>query len=534
MQKRTAIVVTVAAAVLALVGPILLALQVAREHALHTEEQRALLYAKLTLQHSEHIADQVDAAFHILAADRVSGCSLPALSLMRQTQLALGHIGALGYISGNKLLCLSVGNPTNDFDLGPAPVVEQSGVTVRPDIKFPFSKNKKFVLIGRDNYVAAIPNELPVDVMTASPAVTLAVFSVPHNQILIARGAIRPEWMDALHGRHEVVFESKTHAIAIVAVRTSLRYYIAAMAALPTAEVDAQLRESMVLLVPIGIAGSIALMFAVLQLSKVLVSMPTLIKAALKRNEFSLYYQPVVDLRTGQWTGAEALIRWHQQEGEIVRPDLFIPIAEACGLIQRVTERVLEILAQDAAVIFRRHPDFHIGVNLTPHDLHSEATIERLNSLVDHANAKPGNLMIEATERSLMDPALTGPTIRELKIRGYSFAVDDFGTGYSNLSYLGNFDFDLLKIDKAFVEAVDTDAATSHVVPHIIEMAKALNLKMIAEGVETEAQAHYLRARGVQYAQGWLFAKAMPLSELLSELKRKATENMLVKGVEGS
>lgn len=523
MHKRTAILITIAAAGLALAIPIFLAIYIARGQAVEREEQRALRYAQVVLGRSERAAFQVDAAFRQLAAAGAArACDDATLALMRRLEVSSSYIGALGYMSENKVVCSSLGRDGMDLDLGSVNLVEPSGVSIRTDVKLPFSKDSNFLLIERDNFFALVNKEVPLGIVTASKDVTVGLYSVPHKRILAAHGVIRPEWMKDLRGTHQATFESGDQAVAIVAVLTSLHFYIGSIAALPTAEVDKEVLHTTKILVPIGIVASLALMLIVLQLSKFLMSMPALIKAALKHDEFSLHYQPVIDLRSGRWVGAGALIRWRQRHGEVVRPDLFIPIAEESGLIQHVTERVIRILTHDAAVILKRYPDFHIGINLTPGDLVCGTTIERLDRLAKDANAKPGNLMIEATERSLMDPEIAGQRIRELKVKGFTFAIDDFGVGYSSLSYLGHFDFDLLKIDKSFVEALDTEAATSEVVPHIIEMARALNLEMIAEGVETEAQACFLREHGVQYGQGWLFAKAMPLADLLARLDQAA------------
>jgi sensor c-di-GMP phosphodiesterase-like protein len=301
-------------------------------------------------------------------------------------------------------------------------------------------------------------------------------------------------------------------------MRRSTRCDLAVYVALPIAEVDAGFRRAAMFLLPLGACSGIVLAWAALLLLRRQAALPAIMRLALKRREFFLEYQPIVDLQTGHWTGAEALIRWSRPKGEIMRPDHFIPVAEENGLITLITRRVLSLAQDDAADLFARYPHCHIALNLSAEDLHSMGTVDLLLDLKRATGAGPGNIVIEATERGFMQGDLAHSVIAALRANGFQLAIDDFGTGYSCLSYLQSFKVDYLKIDKVFVDTITTDAPASHVVAHIIGLGRALGIKMIAEGVETEEQAMFLRSRGVQYAQGWLFGKPMPFHAFANQL----------------
>ena len=237
------------------------------------------------------------------------------------------------------------------------------------------------------------------------------------------------------------------------------------------------------------------------------------IRYAVKKREFNAKYQPIIDLKTGLCVGAEALARWRRPDGTVVRPNGFVPFAEDNGLIELITDQMIKRIIEDLGGLLRSNPDLHVAINITPGEFQSDETVAIMKRMVEESGIESRQIVLEATERCLMDPNTARGIISKLRANGHRISIDDFGTGYSSLSYLQTLDVDSLKIDKSFVEAIDADAATSGVVPHIIDMARALNLTVIAEGVETEAQARFLRERDVPYAQGWLFSKALTASE---------------------
>ena len=246
------------------------------------------------------------------------------------------------------------------------------------------------------------------------------------------------------------------------------------------------------------------------------------LRLALDRNEFEVHYQPVVELATGRWVVAEALLRWNHPTCGRVRPDLFIPVAEETGLIDAITAWVLRRAAAELAPVLRAKPAFYLSVNLPPAMLANGRASCALDAMPVGSPLIPDRLVFELTERQL----LCGPAdevageMLGLSEGGVRFGLDDFGTGYSSLSYLHKFRFDILKIDKSFLPGPDRSDAGAAVLKTLIELGTRLRLgRLIAEGVEQPAQAEVLKGSEVKYAQGWLYCRAIPIGDFLDRLK---------------
>ncbi|WP_213878151.1 EAL domain-containing protein [Pseudomonas sp. dw_358] len=233
------------------------------------------------------------------------------------------------------------------------------------------------------------------------------------------------------------------------------------------------------------------------------------LQGALRRNELLVLYQPIINLHSRVCVGAEALVRWRRSDGSLTSPDLFIPLAESSGQIEQITDFVLARLLDQLGPLLRANPKLYVSVNLAACDVTRPrigAVVARL--LLQHRVAA-SQIAFEVTERGLVDVAVARETLQALRKVGHRILIDDFGTGYSSLAYLQTLPVDCLKIDKAFIDALGHDAASSGVAPHIIRMAHALHLRVIAEGVELETQADLLTSEGVAFGQGWLFARAV-------------------------
>jgi len=235
----------------------------------------------------------------------------------------------------------------------------------------------------------------------------------------------------------------------------------------------------------------------------------SLLRQALEQGHIKPVYQPVIELATGRCVGAEALARWTTAGRQVVGPLTFIPVAEAAGLMPAVTLAILDASLREHQALLRDFPGLSIHLNLSPADLKSEAFSEGLLERLQAAGLPSRAIGLEITERALVNADTARAMIRKFRERGHEVAVDDFGTGFSSLSYLSTFELDVLKIDKSFVDAIGTEAATSNVIVHVIEMARSLGLRTVAEGVEREDQVRWLKAHGVDFAQGYLFSRPL-------------------------
>jgi diguanylate cyclase (GGDEF)-like protein/PAS domain S-box-containing protein len=242
-----------------------------------------------------------------------------------------------------------------------------------------------------------------------------------------------------------------------------------------------------------------------------------------QQGELELHYQPKVDMNSGHIVGVEALARWcHPTEGWI-SPQRFIPVAEDTGLIQTLGDWALrEACAQNRRWQEAGLQPITVAVNLSAHQLRQPGLDVVVARILEETGLDPRYLELELTESAVMEsPEQTATVLQQLKVLGLSLAVDDFGTGYSSLSHLGRFPFDTLKIDRSFVTDITTTPDQATIAKTIIAMADSLRLKVIAEGVETEAQAVYLRDQGCNELQGYLFSRPLPATALEQMLRER-------------
>ena len=255
------------------------------------------------------------------------------------------------------------------------------------------------------------------------------------------------------------------------------------------------------------------------------------LRMALAKGEFYVEYQPKVSLVNDRTVGVEALLRWMHPERGLISPLDFIPLAEESGIIVQIGAWVLEQVCRDAMRWRTALPGGHplmVAVNVSPRQFESDLA-ETFGGIIGRSGIDPATVCLEVTESMVMqDAELAIATLRELKSSGLSISVDDFGTGFSSLAYLKRFPLDELKIDKSFVDGLGHDFEATAIVAAVMGMAHALDLRVVAEGVETADQVIRLRTLGCDEAQGFFYARpgsAIDIDErLLDEARQMSAE----------
>jgi len=237
------------------------------------------------------------------------------------------------------------------------------------------------------------------------------------------------------------------------------------------------------------------------------------IRKVIEENNILIYYQPIINLKTGEIDSLEALFRLNDGNETVILPKDIIPVAEETGLIVELGERILNSVLKFSKKVPQ---NIKLSVNISSIQLNKPMFDRDFLLSLENSDIPPDRIVIELTETAIMDSVSENITkLRNLKEKGIKIAIDDFGTGYSSLNYLKILPVDFLKIDRSFVKGIGRDRNDEMIVKTIISMAKSMNLKTIAEGVETEEQLRFLIENGCDYGQGYYFGKPVPEDKIM-------------------
>ena len=260
-------------------------------------------------------------------------------------------------------------------------------------------------------------------------------------------------------------------------------------------------------------------------------SLSTRLRKAVDQQSWTLHYQPLIELGTGDMYGVEALIRWPDPNGGMVAPGEFIPLAEEMGLIDAIGGWVVEEIGRQDAIWRAEGIELEVGFNLSPRQLWQDDPVGRIARQIRAAGMDPARVTVEITESTAMnDPDHTLEVLHGFKDEGLRLAIDDFGTGYSSLSRLRYMPVDVLKIDRTFVREVNSDPQSASMVSAIIALANNLGMEPLAEGIETENEWRFLADRGCPFGQGFYFSRPIP-AEQITAMHRRAGLHVIEGGL---
>ncbi|MFA6070563.1 MAG: EAL domain-containing protein [Janthinobacterium sp.] len=513
MRRKRIIVTSVLVAVIGVAAPLSLAFYLSSVRAEQGEQERLRLLAGYALERAHRSIASASVALRSADALDLAPCSEAHIQQLRRIAITTRSIDDIGYVENGLLKCTSTGIEAGRIAITPADLTLANGMGLDFNLRPVVSGGKRMVGLTYRAYKVLIDPVRFSDVIVDSD-IQMAV-AIGKRGVLDTLHHPDPALVQALLAGKPTA-DGSIHALLY-------RDGLTAVMIEPRSKLNDRLRREQLLLLPLGLLMAAFIVGIVVWLSRRRLSLMGELKIAIERREFFVHYQPIIALDTGVCVGAEALIRWRRPDGSMIRPDLFIPVAEDSDLILPITDQVIACVIADMRAALLADRELHIAINLCASDIETGRVLEVLERALAGTGIEAQQIWLEATERGFINVEAARATIDKARARGHAVAIDDFGTGYSSLSSLQNLPLDALKIDKSFVDTIGTDAATSSVTPHIIDMARTLNMLIVAEGIETQQQADYLRERKVEFGQGWLFAKALPAGEFLAFYETRRT-----------
>lgn len=471
---------------------------------LHSTERQLEDIAGLLSQRAQATLLQASTALKSVASSDLLPCSPESIDQMRLVAVNTLSVKSVGYVQEDIFVCGSWGMIGKKIDALPADFTTDDGVKISIGVSPLLESAKPLMALEYAAFNVLVDSEQLLDVLF-DHRVRLAIATA--NGDLIRASSQGSETIVTL------AHMGPTRGLREGYLYTSIRQGSwVAIAAIPRAELLSILLWHSAYMLPLGALLAGLAVLGIVRISKRRLSPVAALERAVKRHEFVVHYQPIIELEQGRCVGAEALIRW-VKPGHGTRS-----LAEKSGLIQAITEQVMTQVIRDLRNVLVADRSMHVAINLAASDVSSGRFMDVLDEIRAKAGVHPSQIWLEATETGFMDLIPAKETMSKARALGYVTALDDFGTGYSSLQNLQQLPLDILKIDKSFVDGISQPRAAASLIDHLIDMADSLGLAIVAEGVETAEQAAYLCSHNVRYAQGWFFAKAMSAESFVSYL----------------
>lgn len=469
------------------------------------------------LERLEQIFGQLREGVDALQAQPLRGCDAQMMAALQQVTFDNRFVFEATYLDGEQSCSNRLGSST--FDPLRAPDIQGPTYSYWLNTSTEPDDNRAALVLGRGHFRVSTSRGHLTDVVDLPPGGSLLVVLDKGARAVPVLGPPQPwppssAWppagkVDLLELPDRLVYRMPTkspdYQLVLITPRESL---------------PLKMNGVLWLLFPGSLLLAWCIGWLVLQLVRQSRSMSSELQGALRRGELQVLYQPIFELTSRRCVGAEALVRWRRPDGTLTSPDLFIPLAENTGQIRQITDFVLQRVLEQLGQLLRANRQLYISVNLAACDVMVPRIGRVAARLLALHHVSATQIAFEVTERGLIDVVVARDNLQALRAVGHQVLIDDFGTGYCSLAYLQTLPVDCLKIDKAFIDALGHDAASSGVAPHIIRMAHALQLRVIAEGIEYEDQALLLNSEGVNYGQGWLFAHPLNARQFVELITR--------------
>ncbi len=491
----------------------------ARAFILDQAERDLLKTAASLMARSDAASEEARNVLTAMRATRLHSCSDDELSYFGMLVFRSRYLRDAGRISDGGIDCsIAMGRTKERILLRSPALVQPDGTAVYPRIPvFQVNGLSAVTLQAGGDYVTFSPHLM--DSVETAPAHYVITVPDPHNHQTDGVVGTLPN----LPGNDLSQNGLGRTGVKLYATVCSKRYYNCVTTYVSIKEaMRIERRYWLGAISSGGLAGTIVA-FLILVYNRRHRVLAQQFRRALQKDKLRVVYQPIIDLESRRVVGAEALVRWQDDFGEDVSPEVFIPLAERLGLIGQVTRAVLRQSLRDLGELLRNQAHFRLSINVVAEELTGPDLLPLLEREADLAQVSHQSLAVEITEGSTGCHMALADAISRLREKGFAIYIDDFGTGYSSLSYLRDLSVDAIKIDRSFTRTIGTQAVTVSILPQIIEMADSLGLQIIVEGVETLEQADYLAAGpGHLLVQGWYFGRSMGSQEFCSLFEQAA------------
>jgi sensor c-di-GMP phosphodiesterase-like protein len=489
-------------------------------------------FADRVLQRDEELAAEISNTLTEANASRFTPCTDQDTALLRRLTYASRFLKDVARLEDNKFQCSAtsgkialalpllkpdVTTPSGATiyikyplkvlggDVAEVVTFRRSDVVVSPDVfsDFPSAPIAYVVGVPDNSFLdVANPGHIKTDRLKAGPSQTAVITGV--TGMVTVPGAVLSSQKALLLG--DTLYRS----------RCSANFPLCAVTSIRMTDVWQANRMLMGGYLATGGAAGMSCATVLLAAGRKRRSHSVQLKRAILLGKLSVVYQPIVELGSHRIVGAEALARWTDEEGDSIRPETIVALAEAEGFVSEITRFVLTRAMSEIGPLLESHPHFRLSFNMAPSDLADPRLLLLLDERLQDARVTPANIAFELPERATSNREVAVAAIARLRERGHAVFIDDFGTGYSNLAYLTELNVDGIKINRSFIATIGTDSVTASIVPQILAVARALSLKVVVQGVEREEQARYFASGDPRIlGQGWFFGLPVPARSLM-------------------